>query len=381
MRDILGHEDALKIAETKVGPARSEKMVEMVNGEEVVAMAQKSVVTTTDERWVLIPAFPPAIFHLDAYKLVCVCLPKVPPHEKILSTISLPNGCSVVIVLGSYVLALEQDLDTKCWEYNVEPSKEDVELLGHVEAQNRQVDALARMAIDVMLRDNTLEKGLWVYADPLCVLNLFTTWLGGVVARSKRDYPAFPELTEIENDSESGRIQLDGYNFDSYTLVRVSNLGHYAQTLNKLGNFDEILSIEELQDGWSWELPVHKSYLPKLKDKLRELAPDCIIEPNYDPTEPNAKEVEEFGYEKARILRSLAFCSRAERLIHEAFPKAKAFYRDLTEGGDRKMDVDDYEMDMDIFESEEEEEEEEMGGESTECWVMLNTLRLQSPVA
>jgi hypothetical protein len=377
MRDELGHEDALKIADTKVGPARSsEKMVEMVtldNGEEVVAMQEHRVL-----------AFPPAVFHLDAYKLIYVCLPKVPPHEKILSTISLPNGLSVVIVLGSYVSALEQDLDTKCWEYNIEPSREDVELLGLVEAQNQKVDALAKMAVDIILRDSTLEKGLWICADLPCVLNLFTTWLREVVSRSKRDSPAFPELTGFENDSESGRVQLDGYNFNSYTLVRVSNLGHYAQTLDKLGNFDEILSIEELQDGWSWELPVHKSYLPKLKDKLREMAPHCIIESNYDPTEPNAKEVKEFGYKKARILRSLTFRDRAERMIHEALPKGGAFYHDLIVGGDREMDVDDYEMDMDIFESceEEEEEEEEMAGESTdECWVMVNTLRLQSPVA
>jgi hypothetical protein len=369
--DGLSHKDAHKMVEKIVRPVRSgeeatvEEMVTLDNGEEVVAMTQESVVTTIDERWVLVPAFPPAVFHLDAYKLVYVSLPKVPPHEKILSTISLPNGSLVVIVLGSYVSELERDLDTRCFPYNIEPSKEDVELLGLVKARNRQVDALARMAIDVMLRDNTLEKGLWVYADPLCVLNLFTTWLGGGVARSKWDYPAFPELTEIENDSESGRIQLDGYNFDSYTLVRVSNLGHYAQTLNKLGNFDEILSIEELQDGLSWELAVHKSYLPKLKDKLRELAPHCIIEPNYDPIEPNAEEVEYFGYEKARILRSSAFRNRAERMIHEAFPKAGAFYHDLIVDGDRKMDVDDYEM------------EGEMVGESTGCWVMLDTLRLQ----
>jgi hypothetical protein len=309
--DGLSYKDAHKMAEKIAGPARSgeeatvEEMVTLDNREE-------SVMTTTDERWVLVPAFPPAVFHLDIYKLVYVCLPKVPPHEKILSTISLPNGSWVVIVLKSYVSELERDLDTLCFPYNVEPS---------------QVDALARMAIDAMLRDNTLEKGLWVYAERLCVFNLFTIWLGGMVIRSKRDSPAFPELT-IENDPELGRIQLDRYDFDSYTLVRVSDLGHYAHTPDKLRNFNEILSIEELEDG-SWELPVRKSYLATLKDKLCEIVPDYIINPDYDPIKPGVREVEEFSYKRATILNRDKFHDRAERITRKALPKAAAFYADL----------------------------------------------------
>ena len=323
-------------------------------------------------RWVSddegpILAFPDAVFHLDAYKLVHVCLPKVPPHEKILSTISLPKGESVVIVLGSYVLALEQDLDARCWEYNVELSREDVELLGLVEAQNKKADALAKMAVDAILRDNTLEKGLWICANPPCVLNLFTTWLREVVSRSKRDSPAFPELTGVGNDPEPGPAQLDGYNFNSYTLVRVSNLGHYAQTLDKLGNFNKILSIEDLQDG-SWELPVHKSYLPTLKDKLREMVSDCIIDPDYDPTEPNAREVEEFGYETARILSKDKFQERAERMMREALPKAAAFYADLAMGGGWEMVIlDNDEEEMDVLGNEEQEDEEMVEESTGEC--------------
>jgi len=41
--------------------------------------------------------------------------------------------------------------------------------------------------MESLLRDNTLEKGLWICADPRCVLNVFTAWLRGVVVRSKRD--------------------------------------------------------------------------------------------------------------------------------------------------------------------------------------------------
>jgi hypothetical protein len=403
MGDRLSYKDAHKIAEKIVRPARSgeeaivEEMATLDDEKE-----QESGVTTTDERWVLVktqqeeesvafpwvsddkhrvPAFPRAVLHLEAYKLVYVYLPKVPPHENILSTISLPNGSLAVIVLGSYVSTLERDLDTRCFPYNVEPSREDVELLGFVEAQNQQVDALARMAVDAMLRDNTFEKGLWTCADPLYVLNLFTTWLRGVVARSKGDSPAFPEPTGIENDPESGRVQLDGYDFNSYTLVRVSDLEQYAQNLDKLGNLDKILSIEELEDG-SWELPVRKSYLLTLKDKLCKMVPDCIVEPDYDPTEPNAKEVEEFGYERARILRTVKFRDRAERMMRESWPKAAAFYTDLAIGGEKEMVVlDDDEKEMDILENEEQEEKEMVEESMDECWVMVQTLRFQSPVA
>jgi len=56
------------------------------------------------------------------------------------------------------------------------------------------------------------------------------------------------KLANIGKDVEAGRILLDRYDFNSYTLVRVSNLRHYVQMLNKLTNLDEILSIEELQD-------------------------------------------------------------------------------------------------------------------------------------
>jgi hypothetical protein len=81
---------------------------------------------------VLVPAFPPVIFHLDEYKLVYISLLKVPPYEKILSTISLPNGSLVMIILGSYVLELKRDLDIKCFPYNIKPSREDIELLSLV---------------------------------------------------------------------------------------------------------------------------------------------------------------------------------------------------------------------------------------------------------
>jgi hypothetical protein len=95
--------------------------------------------------------------------------------------------------------------------------------------------------------------------------------------------------------------------------------------------------------------------LLKLKEKLYKIALYYIIEPNYNPTKPNTKEVEDFSYEKARIIRSSAFYNRAEYIIHKAFPKARAFYYNLIVDSNRKMDVDDYEI------------EEEVVGESTRC--------------
>jgi hypothetical protein len=83
---------------------------------------------------VLVLAFPPIVFYLDVYKLVYISLPKVLLYKKILSIISLLNGSLVVIILRLYVLELEQDLNTRCFPYNIKPSKEDVELLGLIKA-------------------------------------------------------------------------------------------------------------------------------------------------------------------------------------------------------------------------------------------------------
>jgi hypothetical protein len=84
-------------------------------------------------------------------------------------------------MLGSYILELKQDLNTRYFLYNIKPNKEDIELLGLIKAQNRQINMLIRIAINIILRDNMLKKGLWVYAEPLYVFNLFITWLKGVV--------------------------------------------------------------------------------------------------------------------------------------------------------------------------------------------------------
>ena len=106
---------------------------------------------------------------------------------------------------------------------------------------------------------------------------------------------------------------------------------------------------------------MRKLYLLKLKDKLCKIDPRCIIEPDYNLIKLNAKEVKEFGYKKARILRSLTFCDKAKRIIYKAFLKRAAFYRDLLVSSNKEINVNDNKKDIDIFES----YKEEMVGEST----------------
>jgi hypothetical protein len=56
--------------------------------------------------------------------------------------------------------------------------------------------------------------------------------------------------------------------------------------------------------------------------------PGYNIELN-DPTEPNVKEVKEFGYEIAKFLKVATLRDRAERMRNVAWPKAVAFYSHL----------------------------------------------------
>ncbi|CZT53339.1 uncharacterized protein RSE6_14833 [Rhynchosporium secalis] len=105
--------------------------------------------------------------------------------------------------------------------------------------------------------------------------DVLTTWLGGVAELSEGDSSAGSGLTGINSNPESGQIQLDGYKFSSYTLVKVSELGQYGRNLV---NCDSVLSIVELEDE-SWELLLYMSYLPTLTQKLRMEVPDSVIDP------------------------------------------------------------------------------------------------------
>jgi hypothetical protein len=71
---------------------------------------------------------------------------------------------------------------------------------------------------------------------------------------------------------------------------------------------------------------VFKPYLPRFSDEVSKLFLGCKVELSYDPTEPNEREVKEFGFEKAKVSRTHAFYNRAERMRSEAWPKGAAFY-------------------------------------------------------
>jgi hypothetical protein len=287
--------------------------------------------------------FPPAVLRLDQYKLVHVSLPKVEPHEHILHTISLPDKTLVMIVLKSYISALEGKLRTICHPYNIKPSKEDMDLIGSVEAQNRKIDALSRTLVDDISKDRTAEKGLWFFADPSYIVKLFTIWLKDVTLQSKESslQPAGIKV-EVNIDIDVGRVISDGeFNFEDYTLVRLSSIGSRVVEIAEMLDMaaialNNVLSAEELLDG-TWELAVLKRYLPTLEAKLREIFPGCNLEPDYDPTQPNHQEVETLGYDLAKTLRTGTACDRADRMRNEAWSKAALFYCHLSDAL-RRMD-------------------------------------------
>jgi len=66
-----------------------------------------------------------------------------------------------------------------------------------------------------------------------------------------------------------------------------------------------------------------------LKDKLYKVVSNCIIDPDYNPTKLNAREVKEFGYIRARILKKDKFHNKAKHIIYKAFLKVVAFYAKL----------------------------------------------------
>jgi hypothetical protein len=238
---------------------------------------------------------------LELYELVHIRLSEVEPDENILSKISLVDGSLVAIVLASDVPALELKLGIQLLPYNIEPSMEEVDLVGVTAARNRRIDELSRMAVDALFRDSM--AGV-IRADLSYITRLFTTFFKRTVVR---------------------RILRDGtFDHRRYSLVRISRFG-YADTYGGLASLNGILNIEKLPDG-SRELVVFREYLPELKRKLGEMFPTCSIEADYDPLNPTETEVGEHGYEKAKARRAGEFYSRVEQVENAATPKVAAFY-------------------------------------------------------
>jgi hypothetical protein len=69
-----------------------------------------------------------------------------------------------------------------------------------------------------------------------------------------------------------------------------------------------------------------------LKDKLYKVVFNCIIDPDYNLIKLSAREVKEFGYIKARILKKDKFYNKAKHIIYKAFFKVTAFYAKLAMG-------------------------------------------------
>ena len=148
------------------------------------------------------------------------------------------------------------------------------------------------------------------------------------------------------------------FDYVSYTLARLSNLGNHKREeifvkLDKVGRLHEVSSAVELPDE-SWEMVALKSYLPKLEIRLGKIFPGCHFDPIYDPTEPSKKDVERLFvattnsnlpnepgemvedvrrcYTAAKILRIDATSSRAIAMIRERpWPVAAAYYSCLLE--------------------------------------------------
>ena len=150
-----------------------------------------------------------------------------------------------------------------------------------------------------------------------------------------------------------------GFDYRSYTLVRLSNLGAHkcediSVKLDKAGRLHEVSSALKLPDK-SWEMVVLKSYLPELEIRLGKIFPGCHLDQVYDPAEPSREDVErlyvaakdsklpaESGemiedvkrfYIAAKILRIDASSSRAMAMIREggSWPVAAAYYSCLLE--------------------------------------------------
>lgn len=148
------------------------------------------------------------------------------------------------------------------------------------------------------------------------------------------------------------------FDYRSYTLVRLSNLGNHKREeifvkLDKVGRLHEVSSALELPDE-SWEMVVLKPYLPELEIRLGEIFPGCHFDPIYDPTEPSREDVERHFvaaknsklpvesremvedvkrcHTAAKILRIDASSSRAMAVIREgSWPVAAAYYSCLLE--------------------------------------------------
>lgn len=112
-----------------------------------------------------------------------------------------------------------------------------------------------------------------------------------------------------------------------------------------------------------------------MKNKFYKIVLDYIIEPDYNLTKLNIKEMEEFGYKTARILNKFKFYNRTKYIIYKSWPKAAAFYINLTIGNEKKICIfNDNKNEMNIFENNKKLKREAILEESIDKYWVINIL-------
>ncbi len=73
-------------------------------------------------------------------------------------------------------------------------------------------------------------------------------------------------------------------------------------------------------DDETWELLVHPSRRHRLRDYLRHVFPGLRVDPNYNPIEPSAEDVERRGYAEAKRFCPYIHARRAQNMMESDCP-------------------------------------------------------------
>lgn len=115
---------------------------------------------------------------------------------------------------------------------------------------------------------------------------------------------------------------------EDYTLVRldVSNVQH-EEVVGRMENLFELLDVPGIEalDGGSWEICVRKACIGDVKDKLHVEFPGSVVDVDYDPLKPTAKESVWWGRETANTLRQ-SFERRAIKMAKASWTPAAMYY-------------------------------------------------------
>lgn len=129
-------------------------------------------------------------------------------------------------------------------------------------------------------------------------------------------------------------------NAGQYTFVRVPPIGN-ATSLETFvfvrGEAIEVPSIVELNDQ-SFEFLVFRPYRVAFREKLRKFHPNLTPDLYWNPTEPLAEEVEQWGYELAKTICRLELRRRVWQLLKKGIcPEAAMVYQACVSQTDREQ--------------------------------------------